>query len=522
MNHLWDGIQSPNPDFPQEIKRVVGRTCRNLFNHNYPVTETKSGVTLTNNGDGTITLNGTVTSAELSFALNSNTTIQNYGNSSDLVHTAYYVSGTCTKVSSSQSRTVIRLNYDAGRDKMIPLQDLSTQQVISKVFPQREGDAGWSWTVTLGQGDIFDNFTIKYQLEKGTKPSKYEPYYEGKAIKINECNKNIFNNIWEKGMIGDSTGNYSANDNMARTPFGEMIKVKPNVQYVFNGVTERIYEYDENKNFLNVIKYEASTDFVQKTRIFTTSSNTYYVAFRHSLTSPNTPYTTISQLKALDMQLEEGAVATSYEPHQEKTFLLNIGDMELCKRGNAEDFFFKNTTDNLYYNSDLVENGWYKYEAIGKVIGSSQFNSNGIDDNRVGLITQTLNIEANLLDLSQMTYCNLLTTTQRNYSGLNGTTAGNKIRVYVSTKYASTFAEAKQLLEDIIIYYVQLTPTYTQITDTTLISQLEEISKFKCYYGVNHIWSEIGEIDANLILNYYKSNKLRLDNIEARLELLEE
>ena len=58
------GIPSPNPSYPQEIKNVVNPTVKvcgkNLLNATLQTT-TKNGVTCTNNGDGTYTLNGTAT-----------------------------------------------------------------------------------------------------------------------------------------------------------------------------------------------------------------------------------------------------------------------------------------------------------------------------------------------------------------------------------------------------------------------------------------------------------------------------
>lgn len=58
------GIPSPSPDYPQEIKSVVNPTVKvcgkNLFKATLGNT-TANGVTCTNNGDGTYTLNGTCT-----------------------------------------------------------------------------------------------------------------------------------------------------------------------------------------------------------------------------------------------------------------------------------------------------------------------------------------------------------------------------------------------------------------------------------------------------------------------------
>ena len=58
------GIPSPNPDYPQEIQSVVNpvvKVCgKNLLKPTLETT-TVNGVTITNNGDGTYTLNGTAT-----------------------------------------------------------------------------------------------------------------------------------------------------------------------------------------------------------------------------------------------------------------------------------------------------------------------------------------------------------------------------------------------------------------------------------------------------------------------------
>ena len=150
---------------------------KNLFNHFlYPSSTTFKGVTLTNNGDGSFTLNGTCTENNTSFKLGDNEYIKNLLNEGDVTQTAYYISGNCSKVGSSSARTVIRFNYDTGTDKMIPLEELSTQRIISKINPRTSRETSWSWRIVLNAGDTFNNFTIKYQVEKGTVGTDWEPY----------------------------------------------------------------------------------------------------------------------------------------------------------------------------------------------------------------------------------------------------------------------------------------------------------------------------------------------------------
>ena len=482
------GIPSPNPDYPQEIKRVVGRTCRNLFDKDH------ANILNAFFGSSRIIESGAATRT-LYIPIEPSKTYT----VSKIKSTKFRVMTTTSIPENNLTGEDTYIANDTGNS--ITITTTANSQYLCVYYYNSNND-------TLTEQEILDTI----QIEEGNSATAHDAFFEGKKIDITICNKNLFDEnevVFNSGMLDGDGNPYTGGSHYT----ANFYPVKPETLYSFTGTivldtyNYRIYYYDKNKEWIS-----RSGPLAINNTTFTTPANCYYIRIQ---------VTTSITLKTGDIMLCEGT-DTTYVKNEHQTFSLNIGDMELCKIRNAEDFFFKNTTDNPYYNSELVENGWYKYEAIGKVIGSSDFTSNGIDDNRVGLVTPILNIEANLGDLSQMAYCNLLTTTQKNYSGLNGTTTGNKIRVYVSKTYASTFTEAKQVLADIIIYFVQLTPTYTQITDQTLISQLEEISKFKCYYGVNHIWSETGEIDANLILNYYKSNKLRLDNIEARLELLED
>lgn len=251
--------------------KIYGNTYQNstrgvnLFNHYlYPVSRTYNGVSITNNEDGSFTLNGTCTSNNTAFAIGLDAEIQQYVNEGRVTQTAYYISGTCTKGSSSNARTTIRLNYDTGYDKMIPLQNLSTQGIISKTHPQDSREAGWSWRIVLDAGDTFDNFTIKYQLEKGSEATEYEPYtggqpspnpdYPQEIISCGDRTKNLcFTNFdnWESGQYytnGEKTDMY------ARIRLKELFKVETGKQYYFNTFSEFKFilrTYDENKDFIS-------------------------------------------------------------------------------------------------------------------------------------------------------------------------------------------------------------------------------------------------------------------------------
>ena len=82
--------------------------------------------------------------------------------------------------------------------------------------------------------------------------------------------------------------------------------------------------------------------------------------------------------------------------------------------------------------------------------------------------------------------------------------------------------------EYIELYVALKNPTYIQITDETLIAQLEALHKFRTEQGINHIWTEAEELEPNLEFTYKQSNLIKrkeqdakLENIESRLALLE-
>ena len=106
-----------------------------------------------------------------------------------------------------------------------------------------------------------------------------------------------------------------------------------------SGSSEYNCFYDSNKNFVSGFGTGTST-----TLTYTIPTNAKYIRVTCKATSLN------------EYQLEKGSVATPYTPHQEQTQTISLGDIELCKIGNYQDYLYKS-------------NGkWYKKEQIGKVV----------------------------------------------------------------------------------------------------------------------------------------------------------
>ena len=118
--------------------------------------------------------------------------------------------------------------------------------------------------------------------------------------------KNKFDGIWEAGSISDSGKPFISEKRIRSVSY---IKVKPNTSYIRRYHEIYVITYDKDKNFLERIYY-GGTD-----KTFITAFNVEYIKLviinRDNLN--------------LEYQLEEGTVATEYEPYKEytKTFYLN-------------------------------------------------------------------------------------------------------------------------------------------------------------------------------------------------------
>lgn len=225
------------------------------------------------------------------------------------------------------------------------------------------------------------------------------------------------------------------------------------------------------------------------------------------------------------IQIEKGSTATSYEPYtggqpspnpsypqevevvtgnvevtisnenntESKTLPVSLGNIELCKIGNYQDYLYKN-------------NGkWYKYGAIGKLtitsVSSVGTASTGIKYALVGSVR--------IASASSFIYCS-------NYVNSTDSTKNNSIRLsgtnlYVYDNRFTDYTTALNLLNGLEYYCVLATPTITEITDATLISQLEEISKTLSYQGQTNITSNtIALFDVEA----YQSTKLILEDLD--------
>ena len=306
------------------------------------------------------------------------------------------------------------------------------------------------------------NTTLYPMIEKGSTATDFEPY-QSQSYAVNLPVENLFDGEVELGSINTS-GNTPTNNALRSVNY---IKVKPNTQYTINNnlnYTTRIYEYNNDKTYITNSS-QASTTYT-----FTTSATTEYIRFR------TLEGATQNNLN-IKVMLELGSKANSFTPY-------GTTPIELCKIGTYQDKIYK-------------EDGkWYLHKEIGKVVldGTQNITLATSGTRRFNATYTTLGI-TNIKDGSS----NIDTANYRmNDHFIYGSSNNIWGNYYMYSNWLvlfdtnSTIASANDLKtwftnNQTTIYYVLATPTNTEITDETLLSQLNALGNATTYLGVTNI-----------------------------------
>ena len=180
--------------------------------------------------------------------------------------------------------------------------------------------------------------------------------------------------------------------------------------------------------------------------------------------------------------LEKNSTATTYEPYQSQSYAVNLGTMELCKIGNYQDYIYKEGKK------------WYKYGTIGKAVlnGSENWNSGAFGTNSFTLSISNMKYSTSAEDTNILIKCSHfkgVAVKDRTTSGDNIIYAETSASIYIRNTSYTSLVDFKTMLgtNNITLYYVLATPTTTEITDTTLISQLNALVGAESYSGQTNI-----------------------------------
>lgn len=203
-----------------------------------------------------------------------------------------------------------------------------------------------------------------------------------------------------------------------------------------------------------------------------------------------------------NVQLELGNQATSYQAFTEQEFEIDLGSIELAKVGTYKDRIYKDGGK------------WYIEKQVGKVVldGSESFWSTYGTNTSIPAYNaeisncyqapQTSTVFDGLSDhYSPMSQGRIYA---QDIDGVSYRV--NRSAILIKNIQCSNIATFKTWLSThpTTVYYALATPTVTEITDQTLIDQLEALVNVSIATGIHNIFTEVasGNLNPVMILNF--------------------
>lgn len=196
------------------------------------------------------------------------------------------------------------------------------------------------------------------------------------------------------------------------------------------------------------------------------------------------------------LQLEAGSTATAYEPYQGQEFTIDLGSIELAKIGTYQDRIYKDGEK------------WYIEKQVGKVdLATLTWQNLG------GLLRRTTGI-TDIKYVSANTELGAIMAekyTPHIGSGMSATSGCIAVDVSAVSTTDSTGTPSG------LAYYALATPTTTEITNQTLIDQLEALINVSVATGIHNIFTEVasGNLHPTMIFNF-------IEVVSRRVELVPE
>ena len=324
------------------------------------------------------------------------------------------------------------------------------------------------------------------QLETGSTATTYEPY-QSKELPLDLPVENLFdkdNETYTNGYIRSSATTLTTST-YNRTLY---IPCKPNTTYAI----QKMVPKDSSKfmiassvdvpevgvNIYNVVDAGTNSTYA----IYTTSNNAKYLLVNYMQT--NVTSTTVAEMLN-SIQIEQGSKVNAYTP-------FGTNPIELCKIGNYQDYFYKSGSK------------WYLHKEIEKVVlnGDESWNYYTNTSKPVFWIDPTVGTKTfNYLQESGLIcYCDSFQGKGQVSSMDDVYDLGNNVitfrtsykRLVIRDDSITSIGDFRAWLSsnNIILYYVLATPTDTEITDTTLINQLNALEQVMSYDNQTNISQE--------------------------------
>ncbi len=450
-------------------------------------TVTRNGITCTNNGDGTYTLNGTAEGDSF------------FTSSNDFVfeqNKKYKIIG-CPKggsISTYRLDGSLNVNSDVGNGvtytgdgnsrsiRIIVFKGVTANNLL---FKPMIVDAEKYPDITY---DDFEPYT-------GGIPSPNPDYPQEIKSVVNPTVKVVGKNLaglWKQGFLSTDDGkkiianNYWVNTN-------EYVKISVN-NYAFSSDSTckaAIYEYDRDKKYIGVMQLLANA----KSTIYVPSSKCAYIKFGYNYDGSKEAITPNEMGVKHWLQLELGSTPTAYEPYHEQTVTLpyTLNAIPVESGGNV-------TIGSQEYIADYVDVERGKLvRMVGECIvdGTEKWRS----ENSY-MIADISNF--NRVDIDNyMTYilCDKYrTSVNTTYDNVIFARKGGDGIVIKDTSHQSAVEDWKKYLNNnpCIVHHLLITPTEIDLTS-------EEISAFKAlatYYPTTNISANSEQLDGYTVFNY--------------------
>ena len=360
-------------------------------------------------------------------------------------------------------------------------------------YPTNETPIEGTPTTITGEGESLTlNNTFEAPLEIDLKGNTYqngEPTPDT-PIPINVVSgdneivvtgKNIAN--WIQGNV-NAQGQFVSSTTSVCTDF-----IKVNYNDIFTASKNTLFDSSTNDNMMcrmfdkdkNILGSIQALGRIQYSNSFT-------------INNANCEYIRLAQFKSdgisvdnnYELMIENGSIATEYEEYKGASYPVNLGSMELCKIGDYQDRIYK-------------DNGsWYLHKEIGKSVlnGTENYGINTRIGYNYYLFKTNASIKfPNYARISGNTIiCNIFNGVNNSAGTANVFSQGNNVccfrnntgesqNIFYITSSIDNVDDFKASLvsKNAIVYYVLATPTYTEITDSTLLSQLNALEGANSY-----------------------------------------
>ena len=448
---------------------------------------TLNGIDYTINPDRSVTINGTASSQSNFYFVGTSSQYVDIG----LAPGNYTLSG-CESGSSNKYVLYCVIKHTDGTTTSYPCYN------GAKLVSVSEGDT-FRLFIRVISGVTVEKEVVYPQLESGTTATSYEPYVGGVSAPNPDYPQRV-RVVTGNNTIGVTGKNLCKVNHASDEVSGVTFTVNTDGSVTASGTsTKEINFYlttsphvviDKTKNY--VLSGSPSTASSSTYRImgtvFKDDGTTSYIADNtgNGVTIPTTDttsvrvYINIKNGVSIDTtfypMVEVGTIKTSYEPYSNTEYPINLGSLKMCQIDDVQDYFYK-------------ENGnWYKYPAISKVVftGENESWSSATIGNYIRFLSPLIS-DSNTETSRTMMFSNYFNFSTGNKVGC-GFIYARRFYAYPNQDITTTEAfKAWLATHNTEVYYPSTNPVVIQITDETLIAQLEAISNAMSESGATNI-----------------------------------